>query len=92
MNKYKKLANNTIIFAIGSFGAKFLSFILTRLYTGNMSSEAYGTADLLYQTVNVLYPILTFSMADAVIRFGMEKGYDKRQVYTFCFCGLFTCA
>lgn len=82
MNKYKKLANNTIIFAIGSFGAKFLSFILTRLYTGNMSSEAYGTADLLYQTVNVLYPILTFSMADAVIRFGMEKGYDKRQVYT----------
>ncbi len=82
MNKYQKLANNTLIFAIGSFGAKFLSFILMRLYTGCMTEEGYGTADLLYQTVNVLYPILTFSMADAVIRFGMEKGYDKRQVYT----------
>lgn len=82
MNKYQKLANNTLIFAIGSFGAKFLSFILMRLYTGCMSEEGYSTADLLYQTVNVLYPILTFSMADAVIRFGMDKGYDKKQVYT----------
>ncbi len=82
MNKYKKLANNTLIFAIGSFGAKFLSFILMRLYTGCMSTDGYSTADLLYQTVNVLYPVLTFSMADAVIRFGMDKGYDKRQVYT----------
>ena len=82
MNKYQKLASNTVIFAIGSFGAKFLSFILMRLYTGCMSTDGYSTADLLYQTVNVLYPILTFSMADAVIRFGMDKGYNQRQVYT----------
>ncbi len=82
MNKYQKLANNTVIFAIGSFGAKFLSFILMRLYTGCMTADGYGTADLLYQTVNVLYPVLTFSMADAVIRFGMDKGYNQRQVYT----------
>lgn len=37
MNKYQKLAGNTIIFAIGNFGAKFLSFILMRLYTGCMT-------------------------------------------------------
>lgn len=82
MNKYQKLASNTLIFAIGSFGAKFLSFILMRLYTGCMTTDGYSTADLLYQTVNVLYPILTLSMADAVIRFGMDKGYNQRQVYT----------
>ncbi len=82
MNKYQKLANNTLIFAIGSFGAKFLSFILIKLYTGCMTTEGYSTADLLAQTVNVLYPILTFSMADAVIRFGMDKGYNQKQVYT----------
>ncbi len=82
MNKYQKLANNTVIFAIGSFGAKFLSFILMRLYTGCMTTDGYSTADLLYQTVNVLYPVLTFSMADAVIRFGMDKGYNQKQVYT----------
>lgn len=82
MNKYQKLAGNTVIFAIGSFGAKFLSFILTRLYTGCMTTAEYGDADLLYQAVNILYPIVTMSMADAVIRFGMEKKYDSRSVYT----------
>lgn len=86
MNKYQKLAGNTLIFAIGNFGAKFLSFILMRLYTGCMTDEQYGMADLLIQTVNVLYPIVTLSMADAVIRFGMEKKTDGRQVYTVALC------
>lgn len=86
MNKYQKLAGNTVIFAIGNFGAKFLSFILMRLYTGCMTDEQYGMADLLIQTVNVLYPIVTLSMADAVIRFGMEKKTDGRHVYTVALC------
>ena len=82
MNKYQKLAGNTIIFAIGTFGMKLLSFLLTRLYTGCMTTAEYGDADLLYQAQNILYPIVTMSMGDAVIRFGMEKKYDSRSVYT----------
>lgn len=82
MNKYKKLAGNTIIFAIGSFGSKILSFFLTRLYTGCLSSEEFSSADLIYQAVNVIYPIVTLSMADAVIRFGMEKKNDMRSIFT----------
>lgn len=82
MNKYQKLAGNTLIFAIGTFGMKFLSFFLTRLYTVCMTEAQYGTADLIFQAENVLYPIVTLSMADAVIRFGMEKKYDSRGVYT----------
>lgn len=86
MDKYKKLAGNTLIFAIGTFGTKLLSFFLTRFYTGCMTTEQYGTADLLYQAVNVLYPIVTMSMADAVIRFGMEKKYDSRKIFTVAIC------
>ncbi|MCM1329190.1 MAG: polysaccharide biosynthesis C-terminal domain-containing protein [Ruminococcus sp.] len=82
MNKYQKLAGNTIIFAIGTMSMKLLSFFLTRLYTGCMTESEYGDADLLYQASNVLYPIVTMSMADAVIRFGMEKKYDSRSVFT----------
>lgn len=82
MNKYQKLAGNTVIFAIGSIGAKILSFFLTRLYTGCLSSEEFGSADLIYQAMNVIYPIATFSMADAVIRFGMEKKNDMRSIFT----------
>ena len=82
MDKYKKLAGNTLIFAIGTFGTKLLSFFLTRFYTGCMTTEQYGDAELLYQAVNVLYPLVTMSMADAVIRFGMEKRYDSRRIFT----------
>ncbi len=73
---------NTLIFGIGSFGAKFLGFFMTMLYTRCMTEAEYSTADLLYNTVNVLVPLVTFSMADAVIRFGMDKDYDPRRVFT----------
>lgn len=82
MNKYQKLLNNTLIFAIGTFGSKLLSFILVRLYTGCMTAEQYSTADLLYQAANVIYPIVTLSMADALIRFGIDKAYDNKKIYT----------
>ncbi|MCI5947213.1 MAG: polysaccharide biosynthesis C-terminal domain-containing protein [Oscillospiraceae bacterium] len=82
MNKYQKLLNNTLIFAIGTFGSKLLSFILVRLYTGCMTTAQYGTADLLYQAANVIYPIVTLSMADALIRFGIDKAYDNKKIYT----------
>lgn len=82
MDKYKKLMANTAVFAIGQFGAKLLSFFLVRLYTAALSKEEYSTADLLYNTLNVLVPVVTFSMSDAIIRFGLDKAYDKRRVYT----------
>ncbi len=82
MNKYKKLFGNTLIFGIGSFGSKLLGFLLVALYTRVMSEGEYSTADLVYQSVNVLVPLVTFSMADAVIRFGMDKNYDHRKVFT----------
>lgn len=82
MNKYQKLLNNTLIFAIGTFGSKLLSFILVRLYTGCMTTAQYSTADLLYQAANVIYPIVTLSMADALIRFGIDKAYDNKKIYT----------
>lgn len=73
---------NTLIFGIGSFGAKFLGFFMTMLYTRCMTEAEYSTADLLYNTVNVLVPLVTFSMADAVIRFGMDREYDPKKVFT----------
>ena len=39
-------------------------------------------ADLIYQTVNVLYPIVTLCMADAIIRFGIDRAYNNKKVYS----------
>lgn len=91
---YKKLFNNTIIFAIGSFGSKLLVLILVPLYTAALSPAQYGTVDLVAQTANILLPIFTLSIADAALRFGLDakEPAERQKVYTACLsvlvCGL----
>ena len=82
MNKYKKLAANTLVFAIGSFGSKILLLFLTRLYTHHIPSEENSTKSLLEQTANFIIPIVTFSIAEAVIRYGLDRDYDNKEVFT----------
>ena len=86
MNKYKKLAMNTVIFAIGNFGSKILVILLTRLYTNNISPADSSTKELLEITANFLLPIFTFSMSEAIIRYGLDRKYKKKEVFTTAMC------
>lgn len=82
MDKYKKLASNTLIFAIGTFSSKALSFLLMPFVTAMMTTSNYGVADLIQQTVNVLIPIVTLQVNSAALRFSLDKAADKRDVFT----------
>ncbi|MCH5321441.1 MAG: oligosaccharide flippase family protein, partial [Eubacterium sp.] len=82
MDKYKKLASNTIIFAIGTFSSKILSFLLMPFITRVMATGDYGAADLVQQTVNVLIPIVTLAVNSAALRFALDKAADKSDVFT----------
>ncbi len=82
MNKYRRLLNNTIVFAIGTFASKLLVLLLTPLYASILSPEQYSIADLVMQTSNLLLPVFTASIANAVMRFGMDKEEDKAGVFT----------
>lgn len=82
MDKYKKLFSNTLIFAIGTFSSKVLSFLLMPFVTRMMGTDDYGAADLVQQTVNVLIPIVTLQVNSAALRFALDKAADKRDVLT----------
>ncbi len=82
INKYKRLAVNTTVFAIGNFGSKILVFLLTRLYTKYISEDGMGVKELLETTALLLLPVFSFSLTEAVIRFGLEKSYDKRKIFS----------
>lgn len=82
MDKYKKLASNTIIFAIGTFSSKVLSFLLMPFVTRMMGTGDYGAADLVQQTVNVLIPIVTLQVNSAALRFALDKAKNKADVFT----------
>lgn len=85
MNKYKQLFINTVTFAMGSFGSKLITFLLLSLYTRVLTTAENGTVENLVQAANVLIPIATLSMADGVIRFGLDKQYSKADVFSVGF-------
>lgn len=82
MNKYQKLASNTIILAIGQFSSKILSFVLTLLYAnlGWFPPESMNSATNITNTANLLVVIFTISIVDGVIRYALERGNDGKQV------------
>ena len=82
MDKYKRLFSNTLIFAVGTFGSKLLVFFLMPLYTHVLTDAEYGTSDLLQQSANLLVPLVSVGMASALIRFGLDKSYDKTSVFS----------
>lgn len=77
MGKIKSLVSDTIVFAIGNFTVKILYFILMPIYTVSLSSGDFGLADLLNNTLQLVVPILTLSISDAVFRFMLDKNTDK---------------
>ena len=79
-NKYKNLTQNTILFAISTFGAKIVVFFLLPMYTSVLSTEEYGVADLLTTTAAVVLPILSLNIQDAVLRFSLDKQFCSKQV------------
>ncbi len=90
-NKYARLLGNTMIFAIGTFSSKVLVFFMMRYYTAVLSTADFGISDLITQSANVLIPIATVSITSGIIRFGLIKSNDKRQVFSIgvvtVFCG-----
>ena len=73
---------NTVLFGISTFGARFLTFLLTPFYTRILSSAEYGVTDLLLQTGNLIIPIASVGIANGVIRYGLERSTDKNSVFT----------
>lgn len=81
-NKYKKLLSNTLTFGIGTFSSKILVFLLMPLYTRALTPDEFGVVDLLVQTANLIVPVISAGIVSAVIRFGLDKAYDKSSVFT----------
>ena len=82
VNKYTKLVTNTAVLALGTLGSKILVFLLMPLYTRLLSSSEYSTADIISQTANLLIPLISLGMYEAVFRFAMDKERDSRRTLT----------
>lgn len=77
MSREKNLAKNTIIITIGKICTQLITFFLLPLYTGILSTDEYGTVDLLNTLVSLLLPIVTFQVEQAIFRELIEVRDDK---------------
>ncbi|WP_165253982.1 oligosaccharide flippase family protein [Adlercreutzia sp. ZJ304] len=80
MTKTSELIKNTGILAVGNFASKVLVFLLVPLYTAVLSTGEYGSYDIIYSSISLLIPILTLNIADAMLRFPLEKGADLAHI------------
>lgn len=81
-NKIKYLTKNSLLFFMSSFLPKVLSFFLIPLYTYYLTTEDYGTYDLIITTSSLLVPIFSLCIQDAVMRYGMEMHIKKEDVFS----------
>lgn len=75
--KYKNLAKNIGLFTICSFGQKILSFFLIPLYTKLLSTNQYGTIDLVFTGVSLAIPIITLCISDGMMRYLMDDATNE---------------
>lgn len=76
----KYLLKNTLVFAIGNFGTKFISFFLVPLYTNILSTSDYGTVDLVSTICTVAVPMLSLNIGDAIMRFALDKDANQEKI------------
>lgn len=81
--KYQYLTKNVLIFAVSSFGTKFLSFLLVPFYTSVLTTAEYGIADIITTTATLMMYICTVNIADAVLRFAIERKTKQSEILVF---------
>lgn len=91
-NRARYLAKNLLLFGLASFGPKLLSFLLVPLYTHYLTTSDYGFADLLNTTANLIYPIVTIGISNAVLAYIINVHSKQRRVFPVTFGLLLTIA
>ncbi|QGK76854.1 lipopolysaccharide biosynthesis protein [Flavobacterium sp. SLB02] len=78
-----RLGNNlfkeTLIYSVGSFGSKVLSFLLLPLYTFFLTKKDLGEYDIFITTITLFVPLVSLQISDAAYRWLIDK--DKENEY-----------
>lgn len=81
-DRNRELAVNTVVLGIGQFVPKLLALIVLPILTTYLNANEYGVYDLIISFSNLLIPILTLQIQQAVFRHLLAcKDKDDKQKY-----------
>lgn len=83
MKKENKLIKNTLIFSIGNFSSKLLSFFLVPIYSYFLTPDDYGSIDIVLTVVSMLYVFVSFQTIETVFRFIQDDDSTEKRQVTF---------
>ena len=84
-NKYKVLLSNTVVFAVGNILVKLIAFFLMPVYTLALTTEEYGVSELLNSTTEIIIPLVTVCIIEALYRFSIDKNADYKSLFANSF-------
>ncbi len=79
MSREKQLVKNTVIVAVGKICTQFISFFLLPLYTAMLSTEEYGTVDLLNTYISLLLPLIILQIDQGIFRFLIDARESEEE-------------
>lgn len=79
MGRQGRLLKNTAILFVGVIGTKLINFIMLPLFTQWLTVEEYGIIDIFTVVVNMLVPVCTLQLEQAVFRFMIDECSIKGQ-------------
>lgn len=89
MSRAESLLSNTIIYAVGNFGSKILSYALVPIFSFFINKEDLGLYDLFLTSIALLFPVVTLQLSEAMYRWLLTSGDrdDKKKIIS---TGVFT--
>lgn len=92
-DKYTFLSKNIGLFGLGNILPKLLSFIIIPLYTRKISVYEYGVIELINTTIQLLLPVFTLSIQEAILRFVFDAKWQRKHIFStgiwIAFAGMF---
>ena len=80
-NRIAFLLGNTLVFALGGLAIKAVSLVLMPLYTTALTAGEYGTAELLNSAIEIVLPLLSLGVVEALYRFSIDDDVPKGELF-----------
>lgn len=79
-DKVRFLLKNISLFTLGEVGTKIISFFLVPLYTHVLTTNQYGTIDLIFTISVIITPLIMLNIGEAMMRFLLDENVDHNKI------------
>ncbi|HFU4116544.1 TPA: oligosaccharide flippase family protein [Streptococcus suis] len=80
MEKIKKLAINSLLFALGNVGTTIVSVLLLPILTTYLTPSEFGIVDLILALTNILLPFVSLGLGFSIVRFSIEHRKEQNDI------------